>query len=151
MAAERYLMIVVNEITIKQTTYEAYDIVKLLLDNKVWAFSSRGPLVKRISPGDRVVVYLAGKDNRCFVADFSIASEISHANEEAIRSMGDLSRMFPLTCRVSDATIWANKKPIKDILVQLDFIQDKKNYGLYFRQGAKWLNKEDYERIVLAN
>jgi len=53
-----------------------------------------------------------------------------------------------LAVDLADVEAWKTPKPIKDLLPSLNFIKDKKNYGLSLRQGVRKISEKDYNTIV---
>ena len=59
-----------------------------------------------------------------------------------------LLKIFPLGCSVKVLNVWSKPLYIANIKNDLDFITDKKNYGLFLRQPTKIIGKKDYEYII---
>jgi len=56
--------------------------------------------------------------------------------------------MFPIRIYISDIKLWSKRLPIGDVIAQLNFIKDKKNYGLYFRQSTRVIEEKDFLLIL---
>ncbi|WP_341547458.1 EVE domain-containing protein [Desulfitobacterium sp. THU1] len=133
---------------LEDNPWKAKDIMNCLLDMKLWAFASMAPNLKYMAKDDRAVIYLAGKSNRFFAADFTIARkpyETNLKNEEP-----NWLALFPIRVEITEVNLWPKHVSIGEIIGELDFIYDKKNYGLYFRQSNKAIEKADFIRIVSA-
>lgn len=141
-----YYIFFINNVEFGEKIWSATDIMSYLLNNHIWAFSFSAPNLKRMDEGDKVVVYLAGRDNRFFTADFTIASKPYEAN--SLPDDPEWLSMFPIRINIQDIKLWTKKLPIGDVIGQLDFIKDKKNYGLYFRQSTRIIDDEDFAKIV---
>jgi predicted RNA-binding protein len=126
--------------------YSAEEIMNYLLGENIWAFSTGAPNIKLFSEGDKAVVYLAGKGNRCFAADFTISSK--YYNSEKNAHDPDWLAMFPIRIKIQNINKWTKLLPIRDVIDKLGFMQNKMNYGLYFRQSTKIINEKDYYVIV---
>ena len=122
--------------------------MKYLLDNSIWAFGETAPNLKLISPNDKVIIYLAGKERRIFSANFTVLTKpyILETSETAPEWL----RFFPKGIQIGDIKEWNNVLPIKTIISDIDFIVDKKNYGLYFRQSTKVISNKDFNTIMVA-
>lgn len=140
-----YYIFVLNDIEIGDNLIKAEEILDILLKNQVWAFSQNPPNIKKFKQDDRIIAYLAGKRRRYFVANFSIGSEIKSNN---ISINEPWCSLFPLSCSIKDICIWNESLPIQGIIRDLNFIKDKKNWGLFFRQSNKLINKEDFNLIL---
>lgn len=141
-----YYIFFINNVEFGEKFYTATDIMSYLLENRIWALSFTAPNLKKMDEGDKVVVYLAGRENRFFTADFTIASKPYEANP--LSDDPEWLSMFPIRINIRDIKLWTEKLPIGDVIGQLDFIKDKKNYGLYFRQSTRIIDAEDFAKIV---
>ena len=141
-----YYIFFINNIELGERLWTAEEIMKSLLENGKWAFSSGAANLKHFDEGDRVVVYLAGRGNRLFAADFTIASKPFEAKSEP--NDHEWLVMFPITIEIKNIKIWSKRLPIVEVLAQLNFIKDKKNYGLYFRQSTRVIEKKDFYIIL---
>lgn len=141
-----YYVFILNNIEIGESFFKAEDIMKYMLQHKFWAFSRNAPNLKYITERDRVVVYLAGAGSRCIAADFSISSK-PYAIDKKSDNPAWLS-MFPMRVNIQNINEWDKRVPISELIPELNFIQDKKNYGLYFRQSTKSIGENDYNIIL---
>lgn len=141
-----YYIFFINNIELGEQVWSAEDIRNFLLKNNLWAFSSNAPNLKYLAEGDRVIIYLAGKGNRFFTADFTIACKPYEVKLEP--NEPEWLTLFPIRINVRNIKIWAEQLPIGDVLEQLDFIKDKKNYGLYFRQSTRVIDEKDFLLIL---
>ena len=145
-----YYIFVVNDIVISDDmTYSAEEVVKKLLDNKVWLFTPYTPNLKKFKKGDKALVYLAGKNRRFFAASFELGNIHSEVN---ITPNGEFEEflfgMYNLSCNLYNIEVWQPNVPIVPLKDKLEFIIDKKNWGLFFRQSTKVISKRDYDLIV---
>lgn len=141
-----YYIFFINNISVRESIYSAEEIKNYLLRHSFWAFSINAPNLKKLAEGDKVVVYLAGKGNRFFAADFTISSEPYRVEKDALDP--EWLPMFPFRVEIKNIKQWKEMLPISDAIDKLDFIQDKKNYGLHFRQSTKIIGEKDYQTIV---
>lgn len=137
---------IINNIELGCTLYSTNEIIEYLLGQNVWAFSENAPNLRYFSEGDKAIIYLAGKDNRFFVADFIISDKPYGATRNIHEP--EWLVMFPIRIKIQNINKWTETLPISEIINNLDFIQDKKNYGLYFRQSTKVISEKDYYTIV---
>jgi hypothetical protein len=142
-----HFMVVINNLQFGDEMIDAGTIVEMLFENSQWLFAPTTPRIRSLNTGDRVVVYAAGRNNRCFRGTFTIASKPAEL-ECLPDEMGQLARLYSLACQIKDGELWRVPKPIKELLPELSFIKDKKNYGLYLRRGLREISKRDYEVIT---
>lgn len=143
-----YYIFFINNIEHGKKVWTARDIMNFLLKNNIWAFSFGAPNLKYLAEGDRAVIYLAGKENRFFAADFTIACKPFEVKLELEPNEPVWLAMFPNRIDIRNIKLWTEQLPICDVIAQLDFIKDKKNYGLYFRQSIRVIEEKDFSVIV---
>lgn len=141
-----FYLFIINNIDLGKESLSTNEITEYLLEKELWAFTPTAPRIKSLKPLDEVIIYLAGKGNRCFVGQFTILTEPNMV--ERIDDEPDWLEMFPYRVKVGDTSIWAEPLSIKKVVNDLDFITDKKNYGLFFRQSVKMLTEKDYNTII---
>ena len=147
-------MFIVNDLTFENTNLFAEDIATHLLINRYWCYSKFAPNVKKLKTGDKVLVYLAGKGRRHFFASFMLKDDVSaitNSEEGEYKWRRELNRLFQLSSQIDN--IEKYNSPIaldQELRGNLDFIVDKKNWGLYFRQGIRALSEKDYQTITSA-
>lgn len=127
----------------------AEEIVEILIERKTWLFSPFTPNLSKIGEEDKVVIYLAGKGRKVFVASFEIDGKVTlnslHAQNEKERV---LFEMFSLSAAIKNAEKWEYHVPIKSLISTLDFITLKSNFGVFLRKSTKVIQKADFERIM---
>ena len=111
------------------------EIADNLLENQHWVFTYTTPNIRKINAKDKVIIYIAGKGNRFFYANLEILDDIKEHNLTPSGKLQEvLYNIFPLSCQIKVLNIWSNPIDISDVKEDLNFITDKKNYGLFFRQ-----------------
>lgn len=144
-----HFMVILNNLQINSDILQPQKIAKLLFEKQLWLFSPHTAKVKSLRAGDYMVVYLAGKGNRIFIGKFRLGSKpkpFNHISPE----LKELAGYYSLVVPISDIVLWNEPKPIIDLLPKLSFIVDKKNYGLYLRQGLRQIPQQDFEAIITA-
>lgn len=140
---------VVNDIPLENETLKAETIVDILLKQKIWLLNRNTPNLRWMKSGDKVILYLAGKGRRYFYCTFELGESIVQHNKsskEAAESY--LYEFFELEIPIKNIEYFNPKVYISEIKETLDFIVDKKNYGLYFRQSTKIIDGNDFEKII---
>ncbi len=137
------------DVDLQDITLSAIDIVKTLLDNEFWAFSSSAPVKEKLAVGDSILFYVGGKDRHFFVATGKVKTTVDTANEAQKAVLVRLGiSFFNRTVSIEEID-WFHSPieliPLKD---KLSFIADKKNYGLSLRLPLREIPKEDYLMIT---
>lgn len=141
-----YFIFIVNDFPINDKVYTGQEIVDTLLKDNYWVFAENAPNIKKMNPGDKVIVYVAGKGNRFFYANFEILDEVKEHKTNPSKETETLYAMFPLGCSIKALRISSEPLKITDVKEQLNFITDKKNYGLFLRQSTKIISKKNYDQ-----
>ncbi|NLJ80659.1 MAG: hypothetical protein GX335_06525 [Firmicutes bacterium] len=144
---QRYFMVIINNIEFENEVLTAPKIAYSLLDQGIWLFSSHTAKVKTLEAGDKIVIYAAGRGNRFFLGSFALKTK-PEPSECGPAGLERLVKLFALRSEIKEISRWAEPKPMADLLENLSFIKDKRNYGLYLRQGLRVLSEEDYQVIV---
>jgi len=144
-----YFIFIINDYQIGDEVFPAREIADMLLKENIWVYAKNTPNLKRISPRDQVLLYIAGKNNRFFYGYFEVKTKAKEGDMIGNNtSQKRIFEKFPLSCSIKVKDIWENPVMIYDVKEDLNFIKDKKNYGLYFRQGTKVINEEDFKLIL---
>ncbi|MBO1626156.1 EVE domain-containing protein [Bacillus arachidis] len=144
-----HFIFVINDIESSNIKVTAEQIFEILFKKKYWFFHQQTPNLKKIRNSDKVLVYMAGKGRRKFVGKFEIGGDIQVQNlEQNDTYIQAISRLYSLCVPIKNLEIFNNPVCINDIKEELDFITDKKNYGLFFRQATKLIDVDDYSRVI---
>ncbi len=143
-------LVVVNDTRHESETIHAPDIVEFLFKRNVWIFQDRTPHLGDLKPGDKLIVYLAGKPH-AFAAEAMVSSRperLGTALRDEVQRIGlGLSR-FNWSVKISNQRTLRPPRPIHELLPDLRFIANKKNYGLSLRQGLRRIDDKDAKVIV---
>ncbi|QSO54179.1 EVE domain-containing protein [Alicyclobacillus curvatus] len=143
---------VANDVPKSETvTVSAETIATELLQRELWAFTEQAPLKKKLKVGDHVLIYLAGKNRRHFVASVVIQSELTRFDKDTseARLMAELGISFMRSgIHLKDVTWFPQPVQIQPLLSDLAFVKDKKNYGLHLRLPIVRVPKGDFGTIL---
>jgi len=146
--ARTNLVFVVNDLELGDAHVNAEDIADTLLAAGCWLYGPTAPHVRRLQAGDNVLVYLAGAGRRYFCASFVLSGPVESKLPRLFGTVGDLlTRTFSASSPITGVRRWATPVHIKPLIQDLQFITDKKNWGLHFRQSVRVIGEEDYDRI----
>ncbi len=139
-----YIFIITN-LEIGDKIIEHSQIVKKLFQEKEWIFPKKGvPNLNRFQKGDRVILYIAGLGNRHFYGTFKLNGTIRDIESYP----EEFYQFFSKKIDIADINLLDKKLYMKDIKDELEFIKDKKNYGLHLRQSVRAINDNDYNLIL---
>lgn len=146
--ARTNLIFVVNDLELGDAHVNAEDIADTLLAAGCWLYGPTAPHVRRLQAGDKVLAYLAGAGRRYFCASFVLSGPVESKLPRLFGTVGDLlTRTFSASSPITGVRRWATPVHIKPLIQDLQFITDKKNWGLHFRQSVRVIGEEDYDRI----
>lgn len=147
-----FWMFIINDLVLGNITLSSEDNASCLLKDRNWRYSKFAPNIKKLKKGDTVLVYLAGKGRRCFFASFKIDGDISALTDVECADSDwklEFDRLYQLSSPIDNIQIYNNPIVLNEELrTKLDFIGDKKNWGLYFRQGIRILSEKDFITIT---
>jgi predicted RNA-binding protein len=141
----------VGDLGSRQIVLPAREILRRLMCECRWVFGAHQGSIKHLKPGDQVVVYVSGKGNRMFSASFTIDGPLGPAHRYADDQFGRiLCRSFPLQVTIRESELWPKPVPMDEVRDSLSFIENKRDWGLYFRRGIRLLPQCDYDLIMAA-
>lgn len=139
-----YYLFVLNDLEMGRNTFSYDEILDKLLSNSEWIFTNiRSLRIEKFTDGDKIVIYGAGKPRRCFVGTFEICGEYYK-----LENKQDFYKYFDYGIKIRNIDMWNKPVYIKDIKDNLEFIKDKKNYGLHLRQTSRKLEEKDYLYLI---
>lgn len=151
MEHQHYIFIANDISMLEDRKISAVDIKDTLLKQGFWSFTETAPLRAKLKEGDRVLIYLAGPGRREFVAVATIAStaeELENGSEEK-KVLSRLGISFlKYKVQLKDIVNFSNAIKIKNLIDKLNFVVDKKNYGLHLRLPIVRINMTDFELIL---
>ena len=128
---------------------QAHEVVGSLLSLGFWAFSDSAPVAQKIGAGDSALVYVGGKDRHYFVARCLVKDGLEPSSCQQHATLSDLGLGFMRRTLPLQSVHWFPEPVrIKPLINQLQFIKDKKNYGLSLRLPARQIPTEDFDLIV---
>ena len=145
----KYYVAVAMDVDLQDSTLSAIDIVKTLLDNGFWAFSSSAPVKEKLAVGDNILFYVGGKGRHYFIAKGLVKSKVNTANDEQKAVLNRIGiAFFSKTISIEEVEWFQAPVELIPLKNQLTFIADKKNYGLSLRLPLREIKKDDYLMIL---
>ena len=127
---------------------EAYDIFLKRINERKWPLYERTSHINEFMERDNLVFYIAknGKNSKSLVASASV-----NKVEKLDDLVGDPDNKFKmLSYYLHLENILIFKKPIgiKELVNNLEFIKNKKNYGLDMLTGVVKISQNDFNYII---
>lgn len=148
---------IVNDILGEENTkISATTIAKTLLTAGIWIYRDNSPNLKWIKDNDKILIYLCGPGRRHFVASVQVIEEAklfrdkSIVLDEAVYSIATQLglRWMSLYTKVEVEKVFKEPVEIQPLVDRLQFIKDKKNYGLHLRLPIVKISDEDFNLIL---
>lgn len=126
----------------------AEEVLKQRLSDKFWGLGEKTPNRRSLQRGDQVVFYL-GSPSMAFAACATLASN-SFALSDEQKSEYWHTKVFEAEYGVllENTQAWETFHPVKDLVPNLKFIENKENWYAYFQGGVRQLSEDDYLTIV---
>jgi hypothetical protein len=125
-------------------------ILEQRLEDEFWGLGAQTPNRCRLKQGDHVVFYVGGKPNMVFAATATLTGESFLLSKKEQEKYGHNSPCYHSEYGLLlENTQWLdNPREVRPLISQLNFIQDKNNWGLSFRRSIVKLDEDDFQRIV---
>ena len=118
-----------------------------LLKSKCWGFGSSPQIKQKIlqlKPGDYVVFYVGGINNKYFAGEARLMSE---AHDPTRDSIGGPTDDLTFMVDFENFNPWEKLYLKKGVRDQLSFIKNKDNWGMSFGQSLIKISDSDYKEI----
>ena len=135
-------------VTSETETKFARDIINSRLKEKKYPLYKKTPFLNEIKKNDDVVFYLAGKgeNSQSFVATAKILS-IGTIDNTAVIDPDNNNKIVIKYLNLDNINFFEKKINIKSILDNLNFIKNKKHYGVTLVGGVSKIKYEDFKII----
>lgn len=139
-----YYMVCINDLETVDECLSAEEILNVLTRAGVWQLGESAANRARISPGDRLVFYMAGH-RRCYLAG---TATVASPPEPILK--GQRLPFMELSFAIRDVDIWEEPTPIRPLLRKLSFVEERliPYWGLYFRGGTRKLSPRDFRTMT---
>ena len=135
-------------VTSDTETKFARDIINSRLKEKKYPLYKKTPFLNEIKKNDEVVFYLAGKgeNSQSFVATAKILS-IETIDNTTVIDPDNNNKIAIKYLNFDNINFFEKKINIKSILDNLNFIKNKKHYGVTLVGGVSKIKYEDFKII----
>ena len=138
-------------LTTSDAKFNAYAVFQRRIAEKKWPMYSQTKFQSIMRRGDNILFYIAGvhEFRQCFVASAKV-KEIKSIKDKKETTIDPDKMEVQVTAYIylDNIKLFKNKIFIKDIINDLAFIGNKKNYGLYFVGGVTRVDEESNKLIV---
>ena len=126
----------------------AYNIFKNRIKEKKFPLYLRTPNLEIIKKDDEILFYIGGKyENAQSFVGKSIVEEIEISKEMEVDA-DKITKVVTRYLNLKDIEEFKEIKEIKFILNELDFIINKKHYGVYLLKGVIKISENDFKKIL---
>ena len=124
-----------------------FDIFNERVQENKWPIYNKTPQLKNVKEGKNVVFYIAGEGEKrqSFIGSAKIKSIIDNKNT-AVDANQEL-KLVLFHVEFKELKIFDKDIKIKDHIDNLDFIENKEKYGLYFQGGICKIDQQSYKYI----
>lgn len=133
----------------KNRPYTAREIYEQRMEDSFWGLAKRTPNRKNLEIGDKVIFYL-GNPEKMFAGIATIASENYKLSPDERELNSHQTSIFDTEYGVNlkDIEIWESPRYVPDLVLRLDFIENKEYWGSYFQGGVRGIIETDFQVIV---
>ena len=130
---------------------DAYSIFQKRIAEKKWPLYKQTKYQNVIKSNDNLIFYIAGVNEfrQCFVASGKV-KEIKRISIEKETTVDPDKTEAKVTSYIylNDVKLFKKQMPIKSIINNLKFIENKKKYGFYFVGGITKIDKNSNNFIL---
>jgi predicted RNA-binding protein len=125
-----------------------FDIFNERVQENKWPIYNKTPQLRNVKEGKNVVFYIAGagEKRQSFIGSAKIKSIIDNKNTTVDTNQEFKQVLFHVEFK--ELKIFDKDINIKDHIDNLDFIENKEKYGLYFQGGICKIDQISYNYIL---
>lgn len=145
-------LFITSQIGLGPEIISARQVFEELMERGIWYLWVKTPYYKVFQAGDKALFYLSGKGNRSVVGSAIVADRpqpLTPEDESTLEKLGMPWFQFRLPLRKIEK--WDSPVPIGSLVPNLDFITEKRNWGLNMRQGCRQITDSDYLLLMRAH
>lgn len=142
-----WIFVVTNQITKKGLMFGS-EVYEVRMDQQFWGVGKNTHNRNKLEVGDKVVFYI-GSPDMVFGGTAVIKAPCKKLSKEEKQKYwyeGVSDPEYGLV--LSEIQKWENKKPMKEVLHKLSFIENKAYWWTYLQGGIRKLTETDYQIIV---
>lgn len=127
---------------------QAYDIFLKRINERKWPLYERTSHINEFMKRDNLVFYIAknGKNSKSLVASASV-NKVEKLNDVVI-DPDNKFKLLSYYLHLENILIFKKPIGIKELVNNLEFIKNKKNYGLALLAGVVKISQNDFNYII---
>lgn len=130
-------------------TIPARDVLIDRVRNKFWSLNSRSRNIRNLKQGDKVIFYVASRNERGFMGCGVVGSEPHPITpEQRFHILGMPSEAFDYAVDFSEAEVWERIVPPDELINRIPILMGRRNLRAPFRGSIIRITEEDFYRIV---
>ncbi|MBN1328664.1 MAG: EVE domain-containing protein [Candidatus Heimdallarchaeota archaeon] len=143
-----WIFIVTSQKTI-EGIFEAEKILKQRMEDGFWGLGEKTPHRRNLEKNDKVIFYI-GNPKKEFAVSASLASKsFSLTNNQKENYSHGLQFYKPeYGVLLKDIKFLNPTRSIYNLISDLEFIENKQYWGIYFQGGVKQISEEDFQIII---
>ena len=124
-----------------------FDIFNERVQENKWPIYNKTPQLRNVKEGKNVVFYIAGagEKRQSFIGSAKIKSIVDNKNTTVDTNQEFKQVLFHVEFK--ELKIFDKDVNIRDHIDNLDFIENKEKYGLYFQGGICKIDQQSFEYI----
>jgi predicted RNA-binding protein len=145
----KYWIFIVTQKKVNGELFTSEDILEQRLTDHFWGLSERTPNRGNLKRGDKVVFY-RGTPSMTISASATLASDSFKLTEQQKSQFDHGKTIFrpDFGVMLEKVQIWEHPHFIKDLIPNLNFIENKEIWGSYFQGGIRQLSEDDFRTIT---
>lgn len=146
-----YLFVAADTVTPDEGFILSTTVIRERLRKGYWPIGERTRFRTRLSAGDRVVLYAAGRGGSAFVAAAMLVTDALHLpyrERQKLEYEYDYTLAAPYGVKLALARYFSRPVPARELLEQLSFVKTSSNWGTYFRGGVRQISAKDYQILI---
>jgi hypothetical protein len=118
--------------------FTADEVLRQRAEDKFWGLGDRTPNRGNLAPNDQVIFYL-GNPVKSFAGSATLATTAFQLTEKEQEEFSHGTEFYrpPYGVKLTDVQIWADRKPVVELLGNLDFVENQEFWFTYFQGGIR--------------
>ena len=144
-----YYIFVIKDQKLNEEWWTADKVFKKIMKDEFWGLAEKTPNRNNLKKGDKVVFYM-GSPQMVFVGTAVLASKSFALDEDQKEKYSHKKTFFSPDYGVllENIDIWKKRQSAKELAPQLQFIENKVNWGAYFQGGVRQIPESDFKTII---
>jgi hypothetical protein len=144
-----YWIIVATVQKTEEGVFSPEEVFSTRMQDRFWGLGEKTSNRRHLRKGDKVVFYL-GNPIVTYAGTATLASDSFQLTSQQAQqySHGKQRYSSEYGILIEDIDLWQNPKPARDLVDDLNFIENKQYWGAYFQGGVRQVSEVDYLTII---